>query len=107
MRFSRKTGDQRFAVRCDSESDRRQEGVRNGISVPPGSFRTFDDRSLSLRPDEARAGSPVTWKGGSVVQPHDLSLAELLLAEPEVVAWLEPDERDPADDEHDKAARSA
>ena len=41
------------------------------------------------------------------MQPHELSLAELLLAEPEVVAWLEPDERDPADDEHDKAARSA
>jgi hypothetical protein len=41
-------------------------------------------------------------EGGSEVKAHeDETWVELLLSEPEIVAWLEPDERD--DDDGEKA----
>jgi hypothetical protein len=58
-------------------------------------------RRWNARPPEIVAlGSP-PGDGGSHVAAHEVTLLELLLGEPEIVAWLEPDKHVEDDDEEE------
>lgn len=69
-------------------------------------FRSQAPIAIRFAARRPAAGAFLVRQGGSEVKAQEEETrVELLLSEPEIVAWLEPDERDDGDGEKATAAR--
>jgi hypothetical protein len=85
--------------------DATSRTVRNASSRSAAPIRDTD-RNPVRAARRRSAGEFLVRERGSEVKAHeDETWVEFLLSEPEIVAWLEPDERDDDDGEKATAAR--